>query len=72
MLETSPSATGSVASAKTMGMVVVAALAAFAVADPSTTMTSMFERTRSAASSPTRFNTPPAYRSSIVMFLPST
>jgi DNA-binding response OmpR family regulator len=54
MLVASPSATGSATSVKTIGMLAVAALTAFAAGGPSTAITSMFRRTRSAASSGTR------------------
>src|SRR5262249_25772366 len=54
MVDYEPSATGSVASVNTIGMSAVASLAGFAAAGPSTTITSTFKRTSSAASSPTR------------------
>jgi len=54
MLDTSPVLTGSSPEMKTMGMVVVAALAAFAAAGPGAMITATWRFTRSAAKAGSR------------------
>ena len=72
-LATRPSATGSEAVLKTIGMLEVAALAASAPAVlSSTTITATCRRTRSAANSGIRSSRPPAQRNSIATLRPST
>ena len=70
-LATRPAPTGSPAFAITMGMVVVALLAANAAAVPATTIRSTLRRTRSAASSGRRSFFCSANRYSMVIFFPS-
>ena len=69
---TSPSAIGSPLVVKTVGMVVVARLAASAAALSLATITATFWRTRSAASAGIRSYCPSPQRSSIVASRPST
>src|SRR6516165_7140553 len=71
-LATRPNLTGSSAAAKTMGIVVVAALAANVAAVLGTTMTATCRRTNSSASTGSRSYWPSAQRYSITMFSPST
>ena len=72
-LATRPSWTGSSATAKTMGIVVVAALAAKAEGvPPVTAMTATCRRTNSAAIAGSRSYWPSAQRYSIATFSPST
>ncbi len=71
-LATSPACTGSVALIMTIGIVVVARLAASAGAWEEATITSTFCRTRSAAISAKRSRRPSAQRYSMRTFLPST
>ena len=71
-LATSPASTGSVALTMTIGIVVVARLAASAGAWEEATITSTLCRTRSAASSARRSRRPSAQRYSMTTFLPST
>ena len=72
-LATRPSWTGSSATAKTMGIVVVAALAAKAEGvPPVTAMTATCRRTNWAASAGSRLYWPSAQRYSIATFSPST
>ena len=70
-LATKPAPTGSPAFAITMGMVVVALLAANAGAVPATTIRSTLRRTKSAASSGRRSGFCSANRYSMVKFFPS-
>jgi hypothetical protein len=72
-LETRPSATGSVATPNTIGMVEVAAFAARAAwVDPGAAITVTFRAIRSAASSGSRSSLPAAQRNSIEKSRPST
>ena len=72
-LATRPTRTGSVPSPKTIGIVVVAALAASATcAVPIVAITATWRRTRSAANSGSRSYCPSAQRYSIATFWPST
>ena len=70
-LATKPAPTGSPAFVITMGMVVVALLAANAAGVPVTTIRSTLRRTKSAASSGRRSFFPSANRYSMVIFFPS-
>ena len=70
-LATKPAPTGSPAFAITMGMVVVALLAANAAGVPETTIRSTLRRTKSAASSGRRSGFCSANRYSMVIFFPS-
>ena len=70
-LATKPAPTGSAALAITMGMVVVALLAANADGVPETTIRSTLRRTSSAASSGRRSDFCSANRYSMVIFFPS-
>ena len=70
-LATKPAPTGSPAFVITMGMVVVALLAANAAGVPETTIRSTLRRTRSAASSGRRSGFCSANRYSMVIFFPS-
>jgi len=71
-LETNPSSTGSAAAAKTMGIVLLAFLAASIATRELVTMTSTLRRTTSAARSGRVSILPSAYRYSMKMFFPST
>src|SRR5262249_15111223 len=71
-LATNPLLTGSVSFAMTMGIVVVASLAARVANVPVVTTTSTLRRTSSAASAGRRSFFPSAYRGSMRMFFPST
>ena len=72
-LSTSPTSTGFVPTPKTIGIAVVADLAANASGvPPMVTITSTLRRTRSAASSGNRSNCPSAHLYSMLTFLPST
>ena len=72
-LATRPTLTGSAPKLKTIGIVVVAALAASAAGVfPGVTMTATRRRTRSAAKSGSRLSCPSAQRYSIATFRPST
>ena len=68
----SPRPTGSLTATMTMGMVVVACMAAWAAGNPSVTMSSTGTRTSSVARVGSRSESPSAYRLSTVMFCPST
>src|SRR5215470_5309020 len=70
-LATNPSWTGSPATKKTIGVVVVAALAASAEGVVVATMTATWRRTRSAVKAGSRSFRPSAQRYSIVTFWPS-
>ena len=70
-LATNPLATGSLSDDMTMGIVLVASLAARFAVEPPETMTSTLRRTSSAASVGRRSGFPSAKRHSITMFLPS-
>ena len=70
-LATKPAPTGSPALAITMGMEVVARLAANTAVVPETTIGSTFKRTKSAASSGWRSDFCSANRNSMVRFFPS-
>jgi len=70
-LAMSPFSTGALTSVKTMGIVVVAALAAVAVLFPSTTSTSTWSPTNSAASAGSRSVTSSADRCSMTRLVPS-
>ena len=72
-LSTRPASTGSIPPPViTMGIVLVAFLAAWiVVTPPATTMISTLRRTSSAASSGYRSRFPSAYRYSMAMFCPS-
>jgi hypothetical protein len=71
-LDTSPTDTGSMLLRKTMGIVVVAALAAWAATVPTGKITSTRLCTSSRAMAGTRSKLPSAYLRSIDRFLPST
>src|SRR5215471_10786372 len=72
-LVTDPWATGSTSPAMTMGIVLVASLAArVAPPPPPVTITSTFNRTNSAARADRRSSFPSACRYSMTMFFPST
>src|SRR5215813_2439549 len=72
-LVTDPWATGSTSPAMTMGIVLVASLAArVAPPPPPVTITSTFNRTNSAARAERRSSSPSACRYSMTMFFPST
>src|SRR5262245_53878012 len=68
----SPVPTGSIAAGWTIGVVVLAFLAARAAGVVTTMMTSTFSRTISAANSLNRSTRPSAYRPSKMIFCPST
>ena len=71
-LATRPAATGSSPTTNTIGMDVVATLAAFAAGGPEATMTSTARRTNSVACAGRRSYWPSAKRYSITTLLPST
>ncbi len=71
-LATKPNATGSPLVTMTIGIVVVAFLAARIAGDPAVSMTSTLRRTNSAANSGSRSNFPSAQRDSMTRFLPSS
>ena len=70
-LATSPSATGSPAMKKTIGIVVVAAFSASTAGVVDVTITATWRRTRSAANAGSRSLRPSAQRYSIAKFWPS-
>src|SRR5258706_225977 len=71
-LVTNPLPTGSGSCKKTMGIVVVASLAARVSVAPVVTITSTLSRTSSAARAGARVKFPSALRYSMMMFFPST
>jgi hypothetical protein len=71
-LATRPSATGSVPTAKTIGIVAVALWAACAAGGPNAAITSTLRSTRSLANAGSRSSPPSAQRYSIATFCPST
>jgi hypothetical protein len=71
-LLTSLLVTGSDADVKTMGMVLVACLAASAAGVTAATMTSILSAVSSAAAAEARSSDPPTYRLSITKSRPST
>ena len=70
-LATNPLATGSLSCAITMGIVIVASLAARVGIGPAVTMTATSRRTSSAASARRRSGFRSANRHSMIMFFPS-
>ena len=70
-LATNPLPTGSGSCLMTMGIVLVASLAAWVTVAPPVTMRSTLRRTNSAASSGSRSGFPSEYRYSMGMFFPS-
>ena len=71
-LSTRPAAIGSVTSIKTIGIVLVAFLAATAAGVLGAMIKSTLRRTSSSAKAESRSSLPSAYRYSKTMFLPST